>query len=689
MNKSALVLSFTLTSAVCALAEETPSTAQTATSSPGTEEVFVLGSRKGDFTIITESTQKLVETAGTLGDPMAAAFSLPGVVASGGDGGEPAVRGSSPDDNVYIVDFMPTSYIFHEFGVSIFSEFIMQDFQLYSAGFGPEYTGVTGAAFDITLRQPKQQPISAIADLSMLRSGLFVEGAVTDSSAFYLSARQSLIDKFVNNEDASDEDEGIRFQQIPKDFDYQFKYTWELNDNHRLNISANGAGDEAAAELTDQADLVQSNPDFEGDARIENRFDGQNIVWQYFGDNHHTFTLGAGLVKDEANLYWGGDRNSNEITLEQTNFKGRYKMPLGKQHLLTMGFQHSDYVYNYRLNQVLFICTEFDPDCELNRRGRVDIDTDFELKETTAFINNSWAPTGWLTLDTGLQWQKNNYNDDQFIHPRLAATFTLNPKWSITTKAGRYNRFPDLGTALPDIGNPDIESPTADHYTLGVMNDIGNGWSWTLEGYYKTLDDLPLSLSQDEDDPINPRRYASDTEGEAKGVDLLINKDKTGKWYSWLAISLSKSERTNQRTGETKDYRLDTPVIFNWVFNYQFTEKFNMGWRWTIRSGSAYTPIIGVRENPFFEDAILPRYGEPFSDNLPVYNRLDIRFKWDLISFGKDSAIILDIINATNHENVTERTLDYSKVKTVNDEVRTEDEVGIGIQPALTYRIWF
>ena len=68
------------------------------------------------MTEITEDAEKLINMPGALGDPLRAVYALPGVVAAGGSMGEPAVRGSSPDDNYFEVDFMPAGYIFHDFG---------------------------------------------------------------------------------------------------------------------------------------------------------------------------------------------------------------------------------------------------------------------------------------------------------------------------------------------------------------------------------------------------------------------------------------------------------------------------------------------------------------------------------------------------------------------------------------------
>ena len=647
------------------------------------EEVITIGTRRvGDYSFITEDTEKLVETAGSLGDPLAAVFALPGVVYANGQ--EPAVRGSSPADNVYVVDFLPAVYIFHDFGTSVFSEFVLHDFQLYSAGFGPEYSNATGAAFDVALRNPENKPLETTLDLSMLRSGVFMEGGVTDSSAFYLSYRKSLIHLFIPEDE--EVDDGIVVQQAPEDYDYQVKYAWDVNDNNRLTFSANGAADQAAASLDDRANFVASNPDFAGDAEIDDKYVGQYALYEYFGDNGTEAKLGFANLDNKNNLFWG-DGFDNNTSLKQKTYKGRISAPVGDLFRIAFGSEFNDQRWEYYLDQVLFVCTEFDTNCDQLRRERFEVEDGFNIRDTSSYVDGTWMPSDNFTLDIGVQYQQNDYTDESFTHPRIAAALKVSDSTTLTAKAGTYNRLSDLGNILPEYGNPNLKSPTSNHYTLGIAQDFGDGWSASVEAYYKTLDDLPLALSSEED--VDDIYYINGTEGEARGIDIMVNKNITDKWYGWMSLSYAKSERTNKETGETKEYFLDTPLIFNWVMNYQWTRRFNVGWRWSIRSGQAYTPIVGVQENPFFEDAVWPVYGEAFSERLPMYNRLDIRFKWDFTTFGKESAVILDIINALNHRNVEERDLDFEKVNSVDDPVVTEDTIGLQITPALTYRITF
>ena len=103
-------------------------TAQAAEQTDNIERINISHKRSNITAKITEDAKKLVDMPGAMGDPLQAVFALPGVVAAGGSMAHPAVRGSSPQDNMYEVDFMPAGYIFHDFGTSIFNRHLIQDF---------------------------------------------------------------------------------------------------------------------------------------------------------------------------------------------------------------------------------------------------------------------------------------------------------------------------------------------------------------------------------------------------------------------------------------------------------------------------------------------------------------------------------------------------------------------------------
>lgn len=642
---------------------------------------MVIEGRKSDYSVITENAQKIIDTPGSLGDPLMAVFSLPGVISEGDGGGAPAVRGSSPSDNLYLVDGAPAGYVFHSFSTSVFNDNIIQDFELFSAGFGPAYNNAIGGVFDIRLRDPKSQEITTKVDLSALRSGVFVEGDVTENSAFYLSGRMSVIQYWMD-EDAVEEEEGIRVQDAPEDTDYQFKYQYRL-DQHKFTFSANGATDLAAAEFTELSTEVMEEPDFAGDAKIENNFNNKNLRWQWTADNGSSLDMQAGHYEGNADTLWGGDKYFFDFKTEDNYVIAKYNHVINDQHLMSFGTESHQKKYSYDAQFIQYVCTELDPDCLL-RRGELIVDKDIvEIQEQSAYLNDHWVITDKFNLDLGVQYHYNDFTEESFTHPRMSASWEIVDNWTLSYSAGSYNRLPDIDKTFPEIGNADLKSPTSNHYTMGIKHELDNGWSWSITSYYKTMDELPLAMNTND-----PQPYTNNVEGDAYGVDLFINKDLTDKWYGWLAISASRSTRTNKLTNIEQDYYLDTPLVINWVINYQLTEKWNMGTRLTLQSGRAITPIIGAQENPFFENHILPVYGDAYSDNLPVYVRLDLRFQRAITLWGFAGTYNIDILNALNRQNVTDRNLDYKRTTSI-DNYYLEDEVGMGIIPAAGVSLTF
>ena len=650
---------------------------------PPLEEMMVQG-RKSDYSVITENAQKIIDVPGSLGDPLMAAFSLPGVISEGDGGGAPAVRGSSPSDNRYLVDGAPAAYVFHAFSTSIFNENIIQDFELFSAGFGPRYSNAIGGIFDIKLRDPKAQDIRTKVDLSLLRAGVFVEGEVSEDSAFYLSGRSSLLQYFFDG-DELEEEEGIKVQDAPEDTDYQFKYQYRLGDDHKLTLSANGANDLAAAEFTEFSTEVLEEPDFVGSAKIKNTFNNQSLRWQFAAGGGSELDVQVGHSQKNDDTFWGGEKYFFDFSAEDAYALVNYDFLLGKSHSISVGAEAHSTEYSYDARFINYVCTEFDPDCELRRGELIVAEDAVTIKEHSAYVNDHWEITDALALDLGVQTHYNDYTEETFTHPRMAIAWEFIDNWTLSSSAGSYNRLPDIDKTFPEIGNTELHSPTSNHYTLGIKQELANDWSWSVTTYYKTMDDLPLA--SDATDTTMPL-YTNNVEGEAYGIDLFINKGLTDRWYGWLAISASRSNRTNKLTDIERDYYLDTPLVVNWVMNYQMTDLWTLGTRLTAQSGRAITPIIGIQPNPYFEDRILPVYGEPYSENLPVYARLDLRFKREMTLWGYSGTYNIDILNALNRRNVTDRNLDYKRTKSPQD-VKLEDEVGMGIIPAVGMSLVF
>jgi hypothetical protein len=182
--------------------------------------------------------------------------------------------------------------------------------------------------------------------------------------------------------------------------------------------------------------------------------------------------------------------------------------------------------------------------------------------------------------------------------------------------------------------------PGARHYVVGLGQHLSAGWSWKLDAYYKRLTNVVIDVDDDS-------RFQNRASGSTYGAELMLNKEKTSRWFGWLALSLSRSTRTDEISGSTVRYAFDMPVVATLVGNYQLTRWWNAGMRWTFRSGMPYTPIVGNHENPNFPGYYLPDYGALNSARASPYHRLDLRVEREFGSGRRvNGRFYFDLINA-------------------------------------------
>jgi hypothetical protein len=135
----------------------------------------------------------------------------------------------------------------------------------------------------------------------------------------------------------------------------------------------------------------------------------------------------------------------------------------------------------------------------------------------------------------------------------------------------------------------------------------------------------------------------------------------------WVSYALSRAER--ERDGSRTPFLFDQRHAANIVGNYRFAEKWDLGVRFTLRSGRPFTMATGVQPRVAVvvvggvEQAVLqvdskgntlldPEYEiDAYSGRLTVYHSLDVRLTTYPSWFGLDWAVYLDVQNLYNHSN--------------------------------------
>jgi outer membrane receptor for ferrienterochelin and colicin len=610
-----------------------------------TEVIVVNGQRNQPDTEVTAETAKLFKVAGIDNDPLSAVFTMPGVVYAGGDdGGEPAIRGSSPQDNAYYIDNIPASYIFHLFGDSIFNKNVVQDFSLHSASFGSKYGNATGGVFDVKLRAPRNQDFKTTIDVSMLKAGFMLEGGVTEDHAFYVSYRQSLIHLFLPT---GEEEDGLTITKSPKSNDYQAKYQWLIGDDHRVTVTALGATDTGGLNISKASEEGRTDPDLIGDLKLTNGFNSQSIAWDGFGDHAQTANITFSHTKDTTKESYGAGQFI-ESEFETLNLATNYQREFGA-HKLIVGTEIEQGKANYSFDIIPYFCTEQDADCAQNKGDRINDSDNLKMVNSAVYFTDLWLITDSIELELGARAEYNDYTKQSFVHPRVAVSWYATDDLTLSAKTGQYNRFPDIDTVLKKLGNPQLKSPTATHVALGGDYRINDVWHTSIEVYQKSLGNLAISIDEQQDP--QQLRYNNQLEGKASGVEWVVKRDMQDGWYGWASLSWSKSERTDLNTHITTDYYLDTPLLGNAVINYKLNDKWDFGARFTMRSGARYTPIVGLRDNPDHPGNFLPNYGKLNGKTLPVYSRLDLQANMNSTVFSHPVQWSFAILNAMGSKN--------------------------------------
>jgi hypothetical protein len=539
------------------------------------------------------STKKLLKVPGANGDPIKAIEALPGVVLDGEKDNEPAVRGSSPADNRYITDHMSVGYLFHNDGSSTYNENIIQDFSLMAGAWDAKYNNAIGAVLDTNLRDPYHEEFTTILDLSFIRAGILMEGAITDDSALYISYRESLLKWYFD--EIADSDEGLIIQ-VPKNSDYQVKYHWRVDNTSNLRFLATGAKDRVSFELDENFEDAGKEPTIVGKGNLDGYFNSQGILYDTVFKGGTTALLAVSQIEQDFK-FKVGTLFDLDATSKNARIKGQFQTPMNNGDNLRYGFETTDLHLDYSMDGLYNPCNDDVESCDPASTGeRFDSQETLNLNGLYVFSAYDWLATPFWQITFGMGSDYDDYLKERNYQPRLSSRYELNESWTLTSAVGKHYQFPrDFFAITKTLGNPDLKEPNSEHYVVGFEYALNDVLSAKLEVYYKDIHDIIVSNEAYEDTESTPDevRFTNNASGHASGIELLINKNLSDDWYGWLSVAYSTTERTNHNTGESFNYSYDRPWIINLVGNYQYSKTINVGAKWTYQSGGLVTPISG------------------------------------------------------------------------------------------------
>lgn len=607
---------------------------------------------------------------------------LPGISAQNDFSAALIVRGGSPDENLILLDGTEVYNPYHIGGVfSTFNSDAIADAEFLAGGFPAEFGGRISSVLQITTKEGNSregcltrntilQPYWDLShikgEINVLSSKILAEGPALGGS-WILSYRRTYFDKlaeiyyFLKEED---QDWKYYFK------DTQFKWTSDLNTRNRLTYSYYGGNDQLKF-------IIGANTDNSIDFDWIWGNNTQSLAWRWVPNSSifSTFTVSRTIYDFNVDLKIttidsiageASDRITVRNTVDDYTVKGNMDWYLSENHTISTGIDYKNLSMTFKqeLSDIVFYDQHQSP------------------YVVDAFIQDRWQINPLVSLQIGSRLSKYELHKQLYFQPRIGFKYRFTKNFSFKGSWGKYVQFlfttndDDEILRIVDFWEPiprNLKAQSNQHYILGIEQWLGNGFTGSVEVYYKPYDYV-LDLNPANNPGDDSDDFIAGT-GHSQGIELLL-KRSSGKLTGWIGYSYSAVEKRmdfnsdgqiNKSDGEIYAPKYDRPHTLNVVGNLLLNSVTTFSLTLSASSGQPYTPVIGKvysqsgygsLQNPYQDLQTIS--GERNSARYPAYYRIDAGYIRSITLFGLKSRLKIQIINVTNQFNVLIYSWDHS-----------------------------
>jgi outer membrane receptor for ferrienterochelin and colicin len=277
-----------------------------------------------------------------------------------------------------------------------------------------------------------------------------------------------------------------------------------------------------------------------------------------------------------------------------------------------------------------------------------------------AFVEGEWTPVTDLTILPGLRVDYFDWVHQVVYDPRLTARLRVNETVTVKGGAGIFHQTPQPDQVDPSFGNPDVKAFWAYHYSVGAEYQPLAYLNVDVTAFYKDIRNIVVLSDAllERDGVIVPERYNNHGRGRVYGMDLLIRHEFSNNFFGWIAYTLSRSERRDNRTKSFRLFDYDQTHILTALGSYRLPHNWEVGGRWRYVSGNPYTPVTGSKLD-LDADTYQPVTGKVNSGRQPAFQQLDLRVDKRWIYDSWIFSAYIDIQNLYNHANTESWSYNY------------------------------
>jgi hypothetical protein len=575
--------------------------------------------------------------------------SLPGVGGSvGGFRNDVIIRGGAPNENVYYLDGVEIPSINHfatqgSAGgpIGLLNVSFFEGVTLSSSAFNAQYDNVLSGVLQFDQRNGNNRKFQTNIRVSSSEAALTVEGPLfkkdqeASNTSFIASIRRSYLQFLF---------QVIGLPFLPDYWDYQYKLSHKIDDYNDIVVTGVGSIDDFSVNVPDEFSAEQQ-ASLEQVPVIRQRTNTVGITWKKRFKNlpgFMTTTVSSNSLENDFIRY--ADNVNEEGILfrndsRERETKLRYNLTqFWADWTVSGGFSFQRVDYRNTTNNVVNDF-RFDTDLSFSRYGLFG-------QVSRKFFNER------LGLSFGLRADGNSFTTDgnnllSTLSPRLSASYQLDEaqKWSVNASVGRYCKIPPY-TVLgfqnndQDFVNQDADYIESNHLVLGIEYLLTPASRISVEGFYKTYDNYPVSLTENvslanlgaDFEVLGNEPVASVGLGRTYGVEFLYQKKFTKNTYAILAYTLFKSEYTAFDPDTYLPSTWDSRHLLTFTGGYQFGSNWEVSGRVRFSGSTPFAPVdVAATNEQQTYPILLIDYANIGDEQLGSFNQTDIRIdkKWN------------------------------------------------------------
>ena len=578
---------------------------------------------------------------------------LPGVGSTGG--GAPRndiiVRGGAPNENVYYLDGIeiPVLNHFQTQGSSggaqgILNVTFIEDLKLSSSAFDARYDNALASTFVIKQRQGNQEKISGNLRTSLTESAVTLEGPLGKSKKtnFLLSSRFSYLDLLFKL---------IDLPILPKYSDFQYKITHKISNKTTLTALGIGAIDNFSFRKTKNSSpeneyfrrslpfISQWNytTGFNVKHLINKGFINFSLSRNMFNNQIDRFEDAKNDQEEFRNLKLVSQEMENKFRFDYNKYVNGWKYSFG---VMGQYVKYNTDFYSKLTNAVYDNSGNLlSPAIEFTSKSAIEF---FKYGAFTQVSKNIFNER--LLVSGGLRTDLNSFlvngnNPLKTLSPRLSMSYHISKKVDITASVGSYYKIPTYTTLgyrdqNNQLTNKNLQYINSKHYVFGGQYLPNESLRLTLEGFYKTYSNYPVSVTNgislgnqgSEFGAVGNEAVTSIGKGETFGFEFFIQQKLAKKIFYFASYTFVRSYYSGANNALIAS-AWDNQHLLSATLGYKLKNNWQLGLKYRLSGGVPYTPFNSEKSQETYATTGVGflDYTNLNSNRLKTFNQVDLR----------------------------------------------------------------